>query len=634
VKKRLGSLVLSAFLLLQVLIPVALATGFQSFQPIRTYPVGKFQDVPSEEWYTNSVKTSYELGLFDGKSSVIFDPNGKLTIAEALKLAVCLHSIYYNGKTEFDTGASPWYRPYVNYALEQGIIKGEYSNYNKVATRAEFAVIFAATLPDEALATINRVDDNAIPDISMQDTYAPQVYKLYRAGILIGSNSKGAFSPQSDITRSEVATIVTRMAVPEKRKTVTLKYEVLSAEEVFSKCASAVFYIEVYNASGKVFASGSGFFLSASGLAVTNQHVIEGAESAKIRTSNGKVYAVKGVYDASKTLDLALLQVDGSEFSYLTKGETTALKSGAKIYTIGSPLGLENTISEGIISNPDRILSGQHYIQITAPISHGSSGGALLNQMGQVIGVTSGGFEEGQNLNVAIPIHLVDQLSKTTLKPISSATPPPSPSTLKLTASQSSVSMKVGESKAVTFYLSGDDDQVDSIVYSIGDKAVVNGSWGDWDNSWTQIPLTLTGVGAGSTTVKVDLVDEADKVLLSTSLSVTVSSNTGETKYYSGYYPVPDYGAYTGAPLYHEETTSDGSQWYLYRLQDLPEAEIAVDGYLALLEKNGFVYETGFTSDEGYTVLVFIHNDRRLMVYFGITEVGVVPCMHILITAE
>ncbi|MGI6499134.1 MAG: trypsin-like peptidase domain-containing protein [Oscillospiraceae bacterium] len=630
-KKRLGSLALAAFLLLQFLIPAALAFGFQSFQTIRTYPAGKFQDVPSGEWYTSSVKTAYELGLFDGKSSVIFDPNGNLTIAEALKLAVCLHSIYHYGTADFNMGASPWYAPYVEYALEKGIIKSGYSNYNKMATRTEFAVIFAAALPNDAFPVINRVDDNAIPDISMQDVYAKQVYQLYRAGILIGSNSKGAFNPQSNITRSEVATIVTRMAMPEKRQTVTLKYEVLSAEEVFSKCASAVFYIEVYDASGKAFASGSGFFLTASGMAVTNQHVIEGAKSAKIRTSNGKTYAVKGLYDSSKTLDLALLQIDGSGFAYLDRGDTSALKSGAKIYTIGSPLGLENTISEGIISNPDRILDGQHYIQITAPISHGSSGGALLNQMGQVIGVTSGGFAEGQNLNVAIPVHLVDQLSKTTVKPLGNDTP--SPGTLRLTASQNTVSMKKGESQTVTFYVSGDDSQVTSILYTINDKTVVSGSWGSWSNNWTQIPLTLTGVGAGSTTVKIDLTDKDKRVLFSVTLSVSVS-NANSTQYYSGFYPVPDYGAYTGAPLYYQAATSSGDQGYFYRLQDLPEATIAVNGYISLLEQNGFVYETGFTSDQGYTILVFLHNGKQLVVYFGVTKLGGVPCMHILITTK
>ena len=625
-KKRIGSGVLVIFLLLQAVMSTALAAGFSSFQTIRAYSSGQFQDVAASAWYEESVKTAYELGLFDGKSSKVFDPNGNITIAESIKLAVCLHSIYHNGKTDFDTAASPWYRPYVTYALSEKIIPAEYENYNKVATRAEFAVIFAAAFPTEGFTTINQVDDSAIPDISMQSTYAPQVYRLYRAGILIGSDSKGSFRPQSNITRGEVAAIVTRMALPSSRKSVTLKNNILSGEEVYSKCASAVFYIEIYDASGKATSSGSGFFLSANGLAVTNHHVIDDAVSAKIRTIDGKVYNVKGMYDTNAALDLALLQIEGSGFPVLTIGDTTSLKSGAKIYAIGSPLGLENTISEGIISNPNRVISGTKYIQITAPISHGSSGGALLNQTGQVIGVTSAGFDEGQNLNLAVPIDGIHQLSQAAVQPLP-GTKPAKP--LTLTPSQSNVSLKVGESKKITFTLAGDDSQVNSIGCNMSDATKLSVAWGDWSSDGMQIPLTITGKAPGTVTVNVQLKDENDAVLISTKLTVTVASNV---KYYSGYYPVPDYGAYIGAPLYYSSSLSSGGKAYFYRTQDLPDAEIAVDGYLDLLMSNGFTYVGGFESDEGYTILVFENNGEKLVVYFGMIKLQGVPCMHLMVT--
>ena len=628
-KRRAGSVLLVAALLVQILISSAMAVGFTSFQKIRTYQSGQFRDVPSNEWYADAVKTSYELGLFDGKSSVVFDPNGNLTIAEAIKLAACLHSIYYTGKTAFDTNAALWYRPYVDYALEKGIVKGEYANYNKTATRAEFAVIFAAAFPDEGLATINRVDDGGIPDISMQSTYASQAYKLYRAGILIGSDSKGSFRPQTNITRSEVAMIVTRMALPEKRQTITLTNDTLSGEEIYEQCSSSVFYIENYNASGKAIASGSGFFLSSNGLAVTNHHVIEDAASAKIRTTNGKVYSVKGIYDADPSLDLALLQIDGSGFSYLNKGDSTSLKGGSHIYTIGSPQGLENSISEGIIANPDRVINGQHYIQITAPISHGSSGGALLDEKGNVIGVTSAGIESGQNLNLAVPIHMLNQLSQGSLKPVGTSF-----SNLQLTVSKSTVSLNVGQSESVTFTQVGDGD-VDSIVYRIGDSSVVSAKWGDWSSDGSKIPLTLTGKKAGSTTVKAELVDDADKVLASISVSVTVTgSSTSGSQYYAGYYPVLDYGAFVGAPLFYETMTTEG-QVYLYRISDLPsDTSLTVDRYLAALEANGFRYLTGFQTENGNNVLVYEHNGQQILVYFGTTVVSGIPCIMILIAPE
>ena len=187
----------------------------------------------------------------------------------------------------------------------------------------------------------------------------------------------------------------------------------LSAEQIYSTCSPAVFLLEVYDNRGKPIAFGSGFFIDSEGTAVTNYHVIEGAASATVTLSaTGEVYQVEGIYDYSTKYDIALLKVAGSDFSYLRTGDSEQLLGGAKIYTIGSPLGLQNTISEGIISNPSRVVNSVSYIQISASISAGSSGGPLLNEYGEVIGVTTGSFTEGQNLNVAIPISYLSYLSK------------------------------------------------------------------------------------------------------------------------------------------------------------------------------------------------------------------------------
>ena len=90
------------------------------------------------------------------------------------------------------------------------------------ATRAQFAEIFAAALPDEALSIKNSVSDNAIPDVKMKDSYSAPVYKLYRAGILAGGDAKGTFSPGTFITRAECATIVARMADSDNRVSFSL----------------------------------------------------------------------------------------------------------------------------------------------------------------------------------------------------------------------------------------------------------------------------------------------------------------------------------------------------------------------------------------------------------------------------
>ena len=152
---------------------------------------------------------------------------------------------------------------------------------------------------------------------------------------------------------------------------------------------------------------------------MTNYHVIEGAAYAMVRTIDGTEYDVLGIYDYSEKNDLAILQVDGSGFPTLTVGDSRNLVTGANVYTIGSPLGLENTFSDGSISNTSRVVDGLSYIQINVSISPGSSGGALLNNRGQVIGVTTASYVSGQNLNLAVPIHLLENLSAENYVPLS-----------------------------------------------------------------------------------------------------------------------------------------------------------------------------------------------------------------------
>jgi hypothetical protein len=185
-------------------------------------------------------------------------------VSEAIKLAACLHSIYYTGSADFPRDQTPWYRPYVDYALENGIISGEYPNYEAYATRAQFAVIFAAALPDEALTVMNDVELGAIPDVSYSYSYGPSVYLLYRAGITVGKDSAGTFYPNDTIKRSEVATIAARMANTSYRLPVSLTVQSLSPEEISALCSPAVFYIELYNINGTAYASGSGFFIDSS----------------------------------------------------------------------------------------------------------------------------------------------------------------------------------------------------------------------------------------------------------------------------------------------------------------------------------------------------------------------------------
>ena len=219
-KRRIISIVLVMVFMFSMGVSAFAAAGLSNFTKVNTYEAGQFADVKAGAWYEKSIATAYELGLVAGMSADSFAPDGNLTIAQTLVLAARLHSIYNTGKANFEQG-SPWYQVYVDYCVKNGIIaSGEYSNMSAQATRAQFARIFAAAMPADALPAINALEGYEVPDIPMDADYYDAAYLLYRAGILTGSDKYGTFNPRSSIKRSEVATIVTRMADKSQRKTI------------------------------------------------------------------------------------------------------------------------------------------------------------------------------------------------------------------------------------------------------------------------------------------------------------------------------------------------------------------------------------------------------------------------------
>lgn len=211
-KKRVLSILLAAFILCSATVTAfAAAPGLANFTKVNTYTDSTFSDV-GDAWYAGNVKASYELGLFLGNGDGTFGPNSKMNIAQTITVACRLHSIYSGNGSSFET-TNPWYDAYVTYAEENGIIKeGEFPNLNKNATRAQFAYILANSLPESALNAINSVGYNDIPDVFGTEYYADEVLRLYNAGIIIGSDQYGTFAPDSEIDRTAVAAIATRMA--------------------------------------------------------------------------------------------------------------------------------------------------------------------------------------------------------------------------------------------------------------------------------------------------------------------------------------------------------------------------------------------------------------------------------------
>ena len=186
-----------------------------------------FSDIKSSDWYFGAVKNAMNNKLINGVSATEFRPNETLTTAQAIKLAAAYHERSESGEVTLTNGTGNWYSSYVDYAVDNGIVDGEYASMstaemNKPIDRSEFVAIFAAAMGDD-LTGRNTVADNAIPDVDMDDENAEEIYAFYRAGILTGSDAAGTFNPHSPIKRSEVATILNRMFDAATRQTITLK---------------------------------------------------------------------------------------------------------------------------------------------------------------------------------------------------------------------------------------------------------------------------------------------------------------------------------------------------------------------------------------------------------------------------
>lgn len=185
-----------------------------------------FTDVPQTAWYQESVQKAWEIGLIDGVTKTQFQPDGTLTVAQAIKLAAALYQMEHEGEVTLSNGRTNWYDSYVSYAVANGIIEKDYASYtaaqmNAAITRAEFVHIFHGA--ESTYKAINQVADDAIPDVKTGDAFASDIYEFYRAGILTGSNAKGTFHPASSIKRSEVSAILVRMFDTASRQSITLQ---------------------------------------------------------------------------------------------------------------------------------------------------------------------------------------------------------------------------------------------------------------------------------------------------------------------------------------------------------------------------------------------------------------------------
>ena len=389
---------------------------------------------------SDRAETLRSLGLFLGSDSG-FELDRAATRSEAAVMVVRMLGREQTAKSEnFShpfSDVPEWASAYVGYLYKTNITKGISANLfgaSDMATAAQYATYILRALG---------YDDSA-GDFS----WDLALDKMVSLGII--TNSEAAeFSDGKDVLRGEVVTLsyLSLFASPKGSRVKLLEklYSddkaisfdqmkaaasnderiallaglhgvprapasgTLSAEEIYRRASDAVFKITTHIVSEYEGGTGSGFFISPDGIAVTNEHVLSFASAAEITMPDGTTYPIESILGINKEQDLVLIKVTGSDFPYLELGDPDLLRTAQRIYCIGSPLGFDNTISDGIVSNASREYEGNTYIQISAPIAPGSSGGALLNEYGQVVGVTTMGSSIGQ-INLAVPVTRLSSL--------------------------------------------------------------------------------------------------------------------------------------------------------------------------------------------------------------------------------
>lgn len=190
----------------------------------------QFFDVRSGDWFCSYVYFACDAGLINGFGDGSFRPASSLTVAQAIKLAACMHKRVLGEEVEF-AKSDPWYKVYVDYAVSEKIIESSYAQlsekaYNSDISRREYAHIFYGALDPDGYSEISSVPDGSVPDLRMDEQYAAEIYTMYRAGILTGSSGDGiaeySFLPDKEIVRSEVSAVVARMVDSAQRVSIDL----------------------------------------------------------------------------------------------------------------------------------------------------------------------------------------------------------------------------------------------------------------------------------------------------------------------------------------------------------------------------------------------------------------------------
>ncbi|MEN6312822.1 MAG: trypsin-like peptidase domain-containing protein [Clostridiaceae bacterium] len=319
-----------------------------------------------------------------------------------------------------------WGRGYANYAYKNGLTKGIGNNlfgtYDKMNGQSYVTFLLRSLGYDDSenvrdFTWLESVDFAKSIGLLDEDLY----FKIVSSPFLRDYVAKSSYGTLMQPLKNSETTLLQKLVgngIFTQAQADKLSFEnnanttadtdkILSSIEI-GKLADAVVMISAVGYDESTWI-GSGFYITQDGNLITNFHVIDGAKTLTITENDGQVYsgAIK-IIGYNRDMDIAVLDLDKTVKLYLEPGNSDSVVLGEEVYTIGSPYGLKNTMSNGIISS----LLDKGILQISAPISQGSSGGVLLNNKGQAIGIIFAGIQTGENLGFAIPINEYVKMQK------------------------------------------------------------------------------------------------------------------------------------------------------------------------------------------------------------------------------
>lgn len=348
-KRRILSIFLAVLFIMPIISNISLAetAELDNFKKVQTYTGSEFNDVKTEDWFSQDVASVYEMDLMSGRGKGVFAPTDNMIVAEAMTIATRLHSIYYTGKA-VSGQSTPWYQFYADYCKNNNIVDPTNYELKTPITRGQFAEMFFNAFPAEALEEISAVQDDVLPDVKMNDPFSKAIYALYRAGVIVGQDSNGTFAPNSNIRRMEVAAITSRMAVASKRQKVSfVTQEVVNEpQEVSEEIKHTVTFDLGYD--GKI---------------LETKEVLDGEKVVKPKSPTRSKYTFAGWYDKEKRgskfdFDEEILS-DVVIYAHWDKKNSGGGSSSTKKYTVtfdmngvGSEIAPQTIIKGGKVTKP------------------------------------------------------------------------------------------------------------------------------------------------------------------------------------------------------------------------------------------------------------------------------------------